>query len=588
MLRFSPDEHLPSPALLFASSSSVDELRARCAGTLAGRLAAHPGCWRALEGLRARLEEAARDLWTPAGARLAGVLGRILERAGGGAAVAVYRAPQPHLVHWILAADLSRGSPEETRALGEGIPEALKEEIGEAAGSEAEPRQVGDLAALAVAAAGRELLIACIGGYCLASTSSDLLADAAAACRRGSRRDSIAGGRLRAELQDHLAIGGESLRAEIDLRELQAALTAWMGDAAEEKRAQSLLRFTGLNGLSSMAVVLGFRGEEAELRIRVGLQAGTGGLLEAVQAGLLRLEDPEAFAPRVPRDALDIAAVRVAPGRMLRRLDAHLRQTAPEVGGGLDLLYRWLEESTGVSVADDLWTLDDITALRYRRTPEGGALFPDALWLARSDELAPYWNLAVKLAALLGAERTSIDAGGRALEYFDAPAGLASSLLGPLLPWNSAGADEESGSRLGTFAARWSIAAFLSLGRIEADGGWTLVSTSPMALRRAAAQLDASQSLAGDAVRLDRLREVFSGSTAAAATFGGGSALWWYNSILGAGGAAPTLLRSCGIEPVHLPPAEIFAGGRAEASIELRIDPRGIDLRCRRFPALRS
>lgn len=574
--RFRPEEHFPSPSLLYFSVPSVSGLQEGFAGTLPGRLISHPGWRRALARPLALLDGLLEREWAP----VVEVTGKsppeILELVQGEFALTV-RGLSLGIPEAAVAVEVGEGEDELL-----GVLTRLQALYEKESGHKVEQRRVGSVEASVWATPVGPLFQAVLGTHLVLALSSDLFRSIVAAYEGKAEREPLSAGRLHKGLEEVLAMDSRQLILEIDLGAIQRIALGFLAGSSNEEEIRTVLETSGLRRITSFGYALGFREGGAEGIVHLGLADGAGDFLQLIERALPPL-DPEAVEAslaRIPGSASQIQLMRFDPGRFLRGLDGLLRRSIPELGDELDAGFRELEAMTGISVEKDVLSLGDITLYGFSVDPPAGGLFADRLALARTEALAPYWKLAGKIGKFFDSSFTELEARGAKVEYLSVARHERSETLFETLLEGGEPEFETSPELTTRFIATWLLPVIT---RAELEGGWTVVSTLPQAVVRYVDFYAKDGALSADADLRQLTRAQVKGASFLSVSRGGTSFLSAYNTVLSLSSTSfvfsvQPFLQMLGVDFAQLPPAEAFLGDVKPGYLRLAMDPTGFTL----------
>ncbi|MBI4605621.1 MAG: hypothetical protein HY721_26955, partial [Planctomycetes bacterium] len=376
-----------------------------------------------------------------------------------------------------------------------------------------------------------------------------------------------------------LAVQDREALLFVDLAAVREIVLAFGGGSPDGKELRRVLEVSGAGGLTAFGCAVGFRDGGLEGAVHLGLRAGAGGILEAIRSGLPPLgKDAAGALALIPAAAHDVQAATVAPGKLLREIDAALRRGVPEIAGDMDDFYRMVEANVAVSVEQDLFGLGEITFVAFGIDPPAGGLFGDQVVLARTEAVEPYWKVLEKAAEALGAPIEPIEAAG-----------------GKVLTCNLAGGKAAEAFRGAIFEGRGFVPSgpemliLLAAGtgayvtRADLPGGWTALSALPQAAVRHLESYSKGPRLPADGELASLLKAQLGGASVVGANQGDRTFLYLYNTAVSLLGAFGPLLAVVGVNPAHLPPAERFLADARAGFLRLEAGPEGFTLRGHRW-----
>lgn len=267
----------------------------------------------------------------------------------------------------------------------------------------------------------------------------------------------------------------------INLEAIRSIAFPFIAAGGEETaEAREALKLSGVTRLTSLAAGISVHDGLTDFAAYLGNRDGSRGILEAFQSATRKLDVPDAFLRRVPKDAWAASGMRIAIGSFLREAHKRLTEQVPELRDPLEQGFREIESITGISVKDDLFTLGEIGLWTYVIPPPAGSLLADWITFVRTDELAPYWRLTEKVARRLGGAEAVLEGADTPIRYFDL-AGAAldeNGLLGRLLIGGGIAENDA------VFAAMSLAVPSLAFARSEIDDGWTVLAGRAQSLWR--------------------------------------------------------------------------------------------------------
>jgi len=272
----------------------------------------------------------------------------------------------------------------------------------------------------------------------------------------------------------------------------------------------------------------------------------------------------------MPRAAQEIQAGRLAPGKILKELDQLLREAFPELGEKLDSLYQELEEKTKISFQKDLLALGDISSYVFSVDPPAGGLLQDQLSLVKTEQIAPYWSILLKLAASLDAKVETLECAGGKVEYVNLARGYLSQQdsLAEIF-------ERRTPSLPQIVLLAISGATF---SRSELSDGWTVMSTLPQAVVRHLEYYAKGPRLSEDKEMASMAKEHIQGACSGGVSRSGKSLLAAYNTLIPFANAFSSFLAFAGVDPAQLPPAEVFLADLRPGFLRFTVGPDGFTL----------
>lgn len=573
--RFRPDACFPD-GILYASIASVSRLEERLAATLLGRMATHPGVRKAFEGFAALVKEkmGGRD------AAVAHVTGKtpleMLRLIRGEVALHVGMTPGGPPA---LAIALELGPTRDAILEVRGKLRAAAEEM---TGAPLEKTTIEGFEATAWPGPMGPILDGVLGTHLVIASTPDLFASIAAAYKTRPERAEPRETALDPDLARDLAVNDREALLLLDLQVLRRIILESVGP--DRKGVEDVLRLAGLDTVTSLGGVLGFRDGGAESAWRLGMKNGSGGILGAVARSLPGVGDLDGALGRIPAAASEVQAGRMDIGGLLRGIDGVVRELQLP-GLDLDSAYGELERVLGVSVKEELFTLGVVASHSFSIGPPAGGLFPDEIVLVESGSIEPCAKVFEKVAARLGAKPRTIGPAG-AVTYLNlTDRVLVDSLREALLGSGGHGMGTPNLPELVLLAASSGISS------ADAGDGWTAISTLPQAVVRYLEIHSKGPRLASapeGAELASLLRREAKGAAAVAVSRGGSGILALYNSILPIASAFYPVLKAVGIDPTELPPGEAFSGEVKPGYLRLAVDPKGFTLRGHRVLETRA
>ena len=557
---FDPVAHLPGDLLLFAHARSVSGFLDSLEQTLAGKIVSHASTQRATEGLRrlmapylgvgeAPAEGSEQEKWL---AMFQGVTGmrphELLELLGSLGEVSVAaRGPGPTGIPEVA---VSLEVPAERSAQFDNLLSRLTQLLAQQTGSSVETRQVGGLEAAVVQLPFGPVFRTRFGNHTVVVSSPGLfrsIADAyqGSAEPGSSHRDS----RLAQAAAKALPLADPEVTLLLDaqqLRRIGLALADAQGGAQE---LEHVLKLTGLDGVDSIAWAAGVSDGALDLVAHLGLSGESRGLLGAIEGSLGKLENLDGALSQVPAGAFEVQAWRWNPGRFLRDTLTVLEEGVPEMAAMIDEVLPQLEQASGLSLTDDLLTLQDATVVSFAVTPPAGGLFGDRIALLRKNVLAGYLNLLRKIGKRVGANEKTIDLAEAKISYLTLSSGL--QVDGEFFKGILNGQPPRDPLPL--------VASLIpTVAWVEMEDDWVAVSSSTQALHRYVRFYRKSKSFADSGGAVGPLFAAQADGATSLAVYRPDGFLWLYNSAISVLSAFSGVLEPVGIEVALLAPGEEF------------------------------
>ncbi len=369
------------------------------------------------------------------------------------------------------------------------------------------------------------------------------------------RRRTAAAGRLIDQepfraLESACAVNDRGVFAAVDLETVYGLLQREL-----DRDELAVPDFLGLRSARSLGYALGFRDGEFEGRLRIDFARDAIGLPRLL-GGVSPVADIDASFPLIPASAKMIAFKRVAIGKLARivveELRARFPDYQPEINGFLGLV----ESRLGISLEQDVFRLGEIDIHYFSMSPPAGGLLQDRLLVVRSAQFAPVRDLLRRIAG---------------------EGGVLSRPIGDRTIWTATmpifGTDDvgAGGAQVSTTVGSWA----------EVDATWTVVGSSPFAVRRYLELYSRAPPISADAELARLAREEVRGKVGAVLR-GGGLFVASYNTVVSlANIVQPFLIEqldAAGVDFRLMPIGETFMRGSRHASLTAAVSPERFDL----------
>ncbi|MEM7230755.1 MAG: hypothetical protein AAF517_01185 [Planctomycetota bacterium] len=574
---FVPEKHFPERSLVYASVSDWRDFDLRASKTLLGSIISHPAWLEATQGLWAEIEPEVEELEAVVGENLGVDLPGLVKMFQGGVALSVRNVNPVGVVEFALAVELP-----EDRAPFEALLKRLEAMYAEMTSQEIIDRKIGELDTRVWPTPIGAVFQTFLGRHALFVSSAEMLQTIQSKYRgdQGTEK-SLSESRLFEELSGPLSVPNRQFTLAIDLqaiRGLVLPIIALGGGSTEE--VKSIVQMTGLGHLSSAGFALGFEDGELVIAKHLGMKMGARGAFEALQAGMLPLGSPDAAVALMPAATRSVCAMRMAPGRMLRKADQLLRRTIPEAAPEIDGGIAQIEANTGLSVEKEIFGLEDISLYGFSVKPPAGGLLTDDLILVKSAELKPYWSLIEKFAKVFDSKFRQIQlADGRKVQYGHF---VGDALAKFEIPSRFAGGWSPSEEEVGLLAVAM-LFPYSSIARADLGDGWTLLSSRPQSVVRYLRHYQKGPRLSSDTAFAALVKEKLEGQTLASVGRADRRFLAGYNTVVGVLERYATPLVAFGIDPTLFPTGEEFLSKLGPSYMQFKFGPNGISVRALRF-----
>jgi hypothetical protein len=395
---------------------------------------------------------------------------------------------------------------------------------------------------------------------------------------RGGEVRSIEASSLYLGLDKALQVPERALFLAVDLRAVRGLLMSLVESrGSEEERAgvRRAVKILGLEEPATLGFALGCEDGGLSSALHVGWGSEPRGVLGSLLAGSAEVKGIDEAIARIPAGAQEVGAFGLAAGKMAGGLSRLLREEVPELKGSMDAALEQLEAGTGISVEKDILTLGEVSFFTFSIPPPMGGLFADHLALVRTQEFQPYAQLLKKAVSALSAEVRELSLpGDKKMQYALLPSGVPIEQL-------FARADTES------LSVGEALRLFISIlcpavAHADLPEGWTVVSTSPHAVRRYLEHHAGAQKISEEPELSSAAKLRFSGARCAALFQGERAFLASYNTCLSLARYFSPFLSQAGVDIARLPPAEAFGDVAKFGYWRVEVGREGITLRAHR------
>jgi hypothetical protein len=548
---FDPLKHFPDRSLAYIGVRDVRDLASRAAEALPFRLFADEA-WRNIAS--ALSAEAGFEL-APATAAVQDLTGLTLEAITdlfrGGIAIDIVSVLPIGAVEFAASIDIGDRRADWETLLGR-LAEVYTRETQQAV----ESSEVGGDSVKIWRTPRQSIYQLFLGRHLVLVSDIDVLRDVQGLFHGTAARRPIGESPFLVESLASLALEDPAVVVAFDLgaiRGLVFPLLALQGDVADA--ARRIIRLIGLGNVTSLAFGAGISEHSVEIAFQLGARDGFRGIFDSISRACRPVEDVEALFARVPESASHVAASRFSIGSLLGDVHRLITEALPESREPLAEAFEKLETETGISVANEIFTLGELTALSYLVWPPLGSVVPDVVTLVPTKELDTHWRLLEKVFARFGVPERRFRRGGVELRHFDTleiakRRGDGRSILERLEAFSEPRGQEELVELL--------ICMLGGICRRDLDDGWTVLSANSQALVRDALVHRPGPRLTASSELVRLAKERWKGAALGCVSRPGGCFYIAYNSLVDVLGVYAGLLGSLGLRTIDLPAAEEF------------------------------